>query len=108
MCADAQVGSSEIPRHAPPTKLDAIKKLESMALNVEIAPFKRAFASGTLLVNYTSLRLSDVQRLRIPEVCEDSAHGTPIRSKRRDIMAFRGLVRSDAWAFLVRPTGSLL
>ena len=43
----AHVGSSEIHKHDPPTKLDTIKKLESMALNVEIAPFKRAFPLGS-------------------------------------------------------------
>ena len=44
--AAAQEESSEIPKHAPPMKVDTIKKLGSMALNVEITPFKRAFASG--------------------------------------------------------------
>ena len=43
----AHVGSSEIHKHDPPTKLDTFKKLESMALNVEIAPFKRAFPLGS-------------------------------------------------------------
>ena len=47
-CADAQVESSEIPKHDPSMELDAIKKLESMALNVEVDPFKRACASGIL------------------------------------------------------------
>ena len=81
MCAAAQVESSEIPKHAPPTKLDAIKKLASMALNVEIDPFKRAFASGILLMTYARLRFSDVQRLRILEVDADSGRGTLLRSK---------------------------
>ena len=48
--AAAQVESNEIPKHAPSTKLDTIKKLESVALNVEIDPFKRAFAAGILLM----------------------------------------------------------
>ena len=43
--AAAHVESSEIPKHAPPTKHDTTKKLESLALEVEISPFKRAFAS---------------------------------------------------------------
>ena len=41
VCADAQVESSETPKHDPPMKLDTVKKLEAMALNVEISPFKR-------------------------------------------------------------------
>ena len=81
VCAAAQVESSEIPKHAPPAKLDTIEKLESSALNVEITPFKRAFASGILLMTYASIRFSDVQRLRSLDVNEDSAHGTLLRSK---------------------------
>ena len=50
VCAAAQVESSEIPKHAPPMKPDTIKKLDSVALNVEIYPFKRTFASGILLM----------------------------------------------------------
>ena len=80
VCAAAQVESSEIPKQAPPMKLDTIKKLELLALNVEISPPKRAFASGILLMTYTSLRFSDVQRLRSFEVNEDSARGTLLRS----------------------------
>ena len=81
MCAAAQVESSEIPKRDPPMKLDTIKKLESMALNVEVAPFRRAFAYGILLMTYTSLRFSDVQRLRILELDEDSVRGTLLQSK---------------------------
>ena len=81
VCAAAQVESSEIPKHAPPMKLDTVKKIELMALNVEVAPSKRAFAAGILLMTYTSLRFSDVQRLRILEVNEDSIRGTLLQSK---------------------------
>ena len=81
VCADAQVESNEVPKHAPPAKLDTVKKLEQMALNVEISPIKRAFDSGILLVTYASMRFSGVQRLRSLEVNEDSAHGAPLQSE---------------------------
>ena len=64
VCAAAQVESSEIPKHAPQMKPGTVKKIEPTALNVEIDPFKRAFAAGILLMTYASLRFSDVQRLR--------------------------------------------
>ena len=60
----AQFGPNEIPKHAPPTKLGAIRKLEEVALNVEVAPFIRAFLLGVRLMMYASLRISDVQRIR--------------------------------------------
>ena len=81
VCAAAQVESNETPKHAPPMKLDTVKKLEELAVNVEVAPFKRAFAAGILLMTYTSLRFSDVQRLRTLAVNEDSIHGTLLQSK---------------------------
>ena len=81
VCAAAQVVSNETPKHAPPMKLDTVKKLEELAANVEVDPFKRAFASGILLMTYTSLRFSDVQRLRTLSVNEDSIYGTLIQSK---------------------------
>ena len=62
-------------------KLDTIKKLEALAVNVEVDPSKRAFAAGILLMTYTSLRFSDVQRLRALSVNADSIHGTLLRSK---------------------------
>ena len=46
VCAAAQVESNDTPKHAPPMKLETIKKLEELATNVEIAPFKRTFAAG--------------------------------------------------------------
>ena len=81
VCAAAQVESNEIPKHAPPMKLDTVKKLEEIALNVEVSPFKRAFDAGIILMTYTSLRFSDVQRLRSLEVDEDSVYGTLLQSK---------------------------
>ena len=105
VCAAAQVESSEIPKHAPPMKLGTIKKLESMALKVEIAPFRRAFASGALLMAYARLRFSDVQRLPILEANEDSARGSPPGHKLRNLMVPPGLGRARA---LVQPNGSIL
>ena len=72
MCTDAQVESSEIPKHAPPMKIETLKKLEEISLNVEFTPPKRAFAAGIVLMTYRSLRFSDVKRLRSLEVGEDS------------------------------------
>ena len=62
-------------------KLDTIKKLEALAVNVVITPLKRDFASGILLMTYTSLSFSDVQILRIIEANEDSIRGTLLRSE---------------------------
>ena len=56
VCAAAHVDSNEIPKHAPPIKIDTIEKLEEVALNVEITPPMRVFADGVLLMTYTSLR----------------------------------------------------
>ena len=56
--------SSPIPKHDPPTKLDPVKKLESFPLNVDISPFKRAIASGILLMTYASLTSRDCAALR--------------------------------------------
>ena len=81
VCAAAQVESNEIPKHEPPTKLDTIKKLEALAVNVEVSPSKRAFAAGILLVTYTSLRFSDVQTLRTLSANGDSIRGTLLQSK---------------------------
>ena len=68
--------SGQVPKHDPPTKIDTIKKLDARAVNIEITPFKRAFASGSLLMTYTSLRFSYAQRLRSLEGNEDSVRGT--------------------------------
>ena len=105
VCAAAQVESSEIPKHAPPMRLDTVKKLEPMALNVEIAPPKRAFASGILLMTYASLRLFGVQRLRSLEANEDSVYGTLLQSKTKKPMAYRGLGRAPYGCFWVDGPG---
>ena len=83
VCAAAQVESNEAPKHAPPTKLDTIKKLEGMAVNVEISPIKRARASGLLLMTYTRLMFSDVQRLRCLGGNKGSIYGALLQSKTR-------------------------
>ena len=83
VCAAAQVESNETPQHAPPTKLETIKKLDELVANVEVAPFKRAFASCILLMAYASIRFSDVQRLRSIETNDDSIHGALLQSKTR-------------------------
>ena len=81
VCAAAQAESNDTPKHAPPMRLETIKKLEELATNVEISPFKRAFATGILLMTYATLRFSDVQRLRSLAVNDDTTHGTLLQSK---------------------------
>ena len=49
VCAAAHVDSSEIPRHAPPMKLDTIKKLDELALNVEVPPSSVPLPQGFFL-----------------------------------------------------------
>ena len=56
VCAAAHVDSNETPKHAPPMKLDTVKKLGELALNVGVTPSKRAFAAGVLLMTFSSLR----------------------------------------------------
>ena len=80
VCADSNVESNQVPKRAPPTKLDAIKNIEDLSIYFEITPLKRSFSSGILLVAYTRLRFSDVQRLRILEIIEDSIRGTLLQS----------------------------
>ena len=81
VCAAAHVDSNDNPKHAPPAKLDTVKKLEELALNVEVAPSKRAFSTGVLLMTFARLRFSGVQRLRILDMNADSAQGTFPQSK---------------------------
>ena len=77
----AAVESNSAPKHAPPMTLETVKLLEGVATNSEVPPFKRAFAAGILLMSYTSLRFSDVQRLKSFEVNDDAAHGTLLTCK---------------------------
>ena len=56
--------------------LETVRLIEGIAANPEVAPSKRAFAAGVLLMTYASLRFSDSQSLLTFEVNEDSAHGT--------------------------------
>ena len=86
-------------------KLDTVKKLEGLALNVDVTPSKRAFAAVILLMAFTSLRFPDAQRLRSLEMNADSAHGTLLQSKTKRphglpwpwACPFTGMTGSDKW-----------
>ena len=88
-------------------KLDTVKKIEILALNVEIAPSRRAFDAGILLMTYESLRMSHVRRLRILDVDEDSIRATLLQSKTKNPTAYRGRGRAIARASLVPRNGSI-
>ena len=60
--------------------LETVRKIEHLTTNTEANVYKRAFASGILLVTYASLRFSDVQRIRSCGANEDSVNGTLICS----------------------------
>ena len=94
MRSAAQVESSQIRKHDPPTQNDTVEKLEPFPLNGEISPFKRAFATGIILMTYARLRFSDAQRLRILEADAGSVHGALLRSKTKKP---HGIPRS--WTF---------
>ena len=109
VCAAAQVGSNQVPKHDPPMKFGDIKMLGALSINVEITPIKRSFPSGILLMTYKSLRFSDAQRLRIIEINEDSARGTLPQSKnKKPPTAYRGHGHARAWVLPVQPNGRLL
>ena len=106
VCAAAHVDSDETPKHAPPMKLDTVKKSDELALNVEAAPPRRAFAAGVLSMAFTSLRFSDAQRLRSFEMNDDSAYGTLPQSKTKRphglpwprAFPLAGVAGSNKWA----------
>ena len=81
VCAAAQVESNQVPKHDPPMRLETIKQLGALSINVEMTPLKRAFASGIRLVTYTRLRFSGVQRFQSLEINEDSIRGTLLQSE---------------------------
>ena len=56
--------------------IETAKLLEGVATNKAVAPSKRPFGAGILLMSYASLRFSEVQRLETFDVNSDSAHGT--------------------------------
>ena len=105
-CTNAHVDPNEVPKGTPPTKLDTIKKLEDLALNVDATPFERAFADGALLMTVTSLRFSDAQRLRSLEMEDDAAYGTLLQpnTKRPHGLPWpwtcplMGVIGSNQWA----------
>ena len=66
------VEANDFTRQAPPTKLDTIKQVESLARNKLAPPYQLAFSAGVALVTYASLRFSDVQRIRSFDVNSDS------------------------------------
>ena len=77
------VENNETPKQAPAMSLDTLRKLENMACDKLVTPFKRAFAAGIILMTYASLRFSDAQRIRSFEVNNDSIHGTLLNCKTR-------------------------
>ena len=85
--------------------LSTVRMIEELATNPLVAPYKRAFAAGILLMTFASLRFSDAQRLRTFEVNDDSVHGTLISCKTKKLhgqfwpWAFprRGITGSRDW-----------
>ena len=69
------------PKQAPAMALSTIKLLECIAINKEVAPFKRQFPAGILLMSFASLRFPDAQRLKSLEVNSDSVYGTLLQYK---------------------------
>ena len=58
------VESNTTPQQAPAMPIETVKLLENMPTNEEVAPFKRAFAAGILLMSYAIVRFSGVPRLK--------------------------------------------
>ena len=56
--------------------INTVKEIEHIALNPEVCSYKRAFASGILLVTYAIPRFDDAQRLASLDVNNESVHGT--------------------------------
>ena len=75
LCSAAVVETNECPTQAPATKLATLRAIEGISTNPLNKPSERAFAPGVLLMTYTSLRFSDVRRLRSFEVNDDASHG---------------------------------
>ena len=81
ICSAVSVESTAAPKHSPSMPLETVKFIDGVATNQEVAPVMRAFAAGILLMDYASLRFSDVQRLKTSELNADSAHGALLRCK---------------------------
>ena len=102
MRSAASVETNEWPRQAPAISLSALRLIEGDPPNALLAPNKRAFADGIILITYTGLRFPEVRRLRTSEVNEDSIYWTlPTRKTKKQRGQFWH------WAFpCVRITGS--
>ena len=94
----ATVTSNDAPKQAPSIPLSTVKLIEQVALNVEVASRKLAYASAILLMSYASLRFSDAQRIRTIEMNEDSAHGALLDSKTKK-------AHGQNWAWACPKTG---
>ena len=70
------VETNETPKQAPAMEPDTLRKIERLSTNTEVGKYKRSFGAGILLMTYTSLRFSDVQRLASFDANEDSINGT--------------------------------
>ena len=84
VCAATQVEANDTPKHAAPTKLETVKKIELLSANVEFATFKRAPDAGIIVTTYAMLRFSGSRRLRSLEVSGDSIHLASLRSKAKN------------------------
>lgn len=73
------------PKQAPVMAVSTIKLLEGIAVNKEVAPFKRQFAAGILLMSFASLRFSDAHRLKSIDVNSDSVYGTLLTCKTKKL-----------------------
>ena len=77
--------------------IETAKLLGGVATNKEVAPSKRAFDTGILLLSYAVMRFSDAQRLgasKRPRI----RPAVPFSSeRRRNIMALIGLGRGHVW-----------
>ena len=59
----AMVEANRPPKQAPSMDLDTVRKIEQLTAEVDVNVYKRACASGILLVTYASLRFSGVRGL---------------------------------------------
>ena len=77
----ATAPTNELPKQAPSMPPDAVRLIEGVALNIEVAPRRRAYASAILLMSYASLRFSDARRLKSFDVNHDSIRGALLTCK---------------------------
>ena len=76
VCSAAIAESNETPKQDPAMTLSTLRAIEETAVGKLTAPFKRAFAAGFLLMTYSSLGFSGVQRIRMFEANGDSVRDT--------------------------------